>query len=65
MVDTLPKRMRYKSGVYYFVSFDGKWNVLGRDISKALENYLHLYGDSCPDDSKDVATELYLAKAEG
>ncbi len=53
--------MRIKCGVYYFVSFDGKWKSIGRDLSKALENYLHLYGDSCPDDAKDTVTKLYLA----
>jgi len=65
VANQLPKRMRFKDGVYYFISFAGGWKPLGRDLSRALENYLRLYGDSCPIDARDTVTELYLSTVMG
>jgi len=65
MAKQLPKRMRLKAGVYYFISFDGRWRALGRDFVRALENYLALYGDSCTTEIRDAVANLYLEALGG
>lgn len=38
----LPERVYQRSGTYYFVDVDGKWNNLGKDYQSALIEYGHL-----------------------
>jgi len=53
--------MRFKNGVYFFVNHSGEWKPLGRDLSKALEAYLKLYGCRCTAEIRDTVTDLYLS----
>ena len=60
MAKKLPKRMRFKNGIYYLIDNDGKWKPLGSNLCKALENYLRLYGSYCTPETRDTVTDLYL-----
>lgn len=42
----LPERMYRKSGSYYFVDRNNKWNPLGRDLYKALARYVEFVESS-------------------
>lgn len=40
----LPQRVYLRRGVYYFVTLDGRWEPLGRDLSEALAEYGRMVG---------------------